>query len=203
MSSRARYGNNGRLDVVAETKIPLYDIKSMTVRRLMDDDYVRLDDAGYMGQDPNQDDYMYEVTLHLLPYGTRRFTPSQYYRDHAQDNTARCLKDLHKHAESIKFCILGPRESWLKLKRLQTELGLRGDMGNSTNAIFVGSDHRSGRMGSRLAGGSNIGGRDIWERSPSFEDDDDLIRGDWVNVRAGGRYGYRDGYHDCDVDYVY
>ncbi|KAK6521802.1 hypothetical protein TWF506_002006 [Arthrobotrys conoides] len=204
-SSRARYGNNRHLDVVAEAKVPLYDIKSLAVRRITEDDYSRLD-TGYMGQDPSQDDYTYEVTLHLASYGSeaRRFTLTPHYRDHAQDSTARCLKDLHKHAESIKFCILGPRESWFKLKRLQAELGLRGDVGNSTNTIFVGSDHRNRRIGHRW-GGASMGGREMWNRSPSYEEeeDDDLIRGGWVNVRAERRYGYRDRYRDCDVDYVY
>ncbi|KAK6362268.1 hypothetical protein TWF730_005964 [Orbilia blumenaviensis] len=203
ITSRMRYANNGRLNVVAETKIPLYDIKSISVRRLVEDGHARLDeDPRYVEQNLNQDDYMYEVTLHLSPYGSRRFTPSQYYRDHAQESTARCLKDLYKHAESVKFCILGPRESWTKLKRLQTELGIRDDMGNSTNVVFVGSGHRSWRGGSRWTGGI-LGGRDVWNRSPSFEDEEDLLRGDWVNVRPGERYGHRDEYHDCDVDYVY
>ncbi|KAK6350488.1 hypothetical protein TWF718_003679 [Orbilia javanica] len=206
-SPRARYGNNRHLDVVAEARIPLYDIKSLAVRKISDDDYSRLgatiyEDNGYMRQDSNQDDYTYEVTLQLSPYADRRFTLNPHYRDHTQDNTARCLKDLHKHAGSIKFCFLGPRESWLKLRRLQADLGLRGDIGNSTNTIFVGSEyHRGGRATHRW--GAGIGGRDMWNRSPSFEDDEDLVRGDWVNVRAEGRYGYRDRYRDCDVDYVY
>ncbi|KAK6506707.1 hypothetical protein TWF481_005166 [Arthrobotrys musiformis] len=201
MSSRARYWNNGHRDVIAETTIPLYDIKSMTVRKVTEDDYGRLGDSGFLGQDPNQDDYMYEVTLQLSAFGSRRFTVSPYYRDHTYAHeVAKCLKDMHKNAESIRFHILGPREAWDKLKRLQEELGLRGD--SSTKTIFVGPNHRSGRMGSRWGGGP-LGGRDIWNRSPSFEDDDDLVRGDWVNVRMGGRYGYRDGYRDFDVDYVY
>ncbi|KAF3283753.1 hypothetical protein TWF970_000926 [Orbilia oligospora] len=204
-SSRARYGNNRHLDIVAEAKFPLYDIKSLAVRRIANDDYGRLDN-GYMGQDPSQDDYTYEVTINLSSYGSgaRRFSLSPHYRDRAQDSAARCLKDLHKHAESIKFFILGPRESWFRLKRLQAELGLRADVGNSTNTIFVGPENRNRRMGRRW-GGSATGGRDMWNRSPSFEEeeDDDFVRGDWVNVRAERRYGYRDRYRDCDVDYVY
>ncbi|KAF3925938.1 hypothetical protein ABW20_dc0106090 [Dactylellina cionopaga] len=198
-SSRMQY-RNGRSELVAETRIPLYDVKAITVKRLTEGDFARLEDSGYLSSDPPED-YMYEVSIQFFRYGNtpfsfnstaRQFITGPYYRQY--ETAARQLKDLHKSAESVKFVVTAPCESWTQLRRLQRDLGIRDEPGNSSNTIFVALEHvqDGGRLGMRASeglgwrGGSRYGR----EHSPlSVYDDVEWPRQSVFTTSRNRRYG--------------
>ncbi|EPS35108.1 hypothetical protein H072_11542 [Dactylellina haptotyla CBS 200.50] len=144
-SSRSRsYRNRHRSDLVAEVLFPIHDIKAISVKRLGESDFANLEGAGYsyFNQDDPQD-YMYEVSIHISrfghsnnppPFSSRQFLTGPYYRQY--ESSGRNLKDMYKHAESIKFIITAPCETWTKLRRLQREHGLCEEAGNSSSTVF-------------------------------------------------------------------
>ncbi|KAF3914065.1 hypothetical protein AA313_de0202803 [Arthrobotrys entomopaga] len=156
------YRNRSRSEMIAETLLPLQDIKYVSIRRLGETDFARLEGYDYLSPMDTQGDYMYEISIHFYRVGSgsspysflsRRFTPGPFYRHY--ESTGRQLKDLHKNAESIKFTMVGPSEAWVKLRDLQRELGIRDELGTSSNTVYFWADQM--RDGGVLGRGGGAG----------------------------------------------
>ncbi|KAK6349491.1 hypothetical protein TWF696_005775 [Orbilia brochopaga] len=141
---RASVVSGARSNIIAEARIALTEVKAITIRRQAEDDYS--DTEGYGGYPGLEDEYTYEVTIRLQPtsnfYPTtpsRRFIPGAFMASHP--TTSRCLKDLTRHADTIKFHIKAPTEAWTCLRRLQRNLGLHEERHNSTHSFHYELDH--------------------------------------------------------------
>ncbi|KAK6542826.1 hypothetical protein TWF694_006767 [Orbilia ellipsospora] len=181
------YRNRARSEMIAESFISLQDIKYVSIRRLRENDFAHLEGYNYFSPLDQNIDHMYEISVHFYRVGSssspysflsRKFAPGPFYRHY--ESAGRQLKDLHKNAESIKFIMLAPNETWLKLQDLQQGLGARDDPATSSNTVYFSADQfRNGGLLGRN-GGAGYGRRSFFSRygpdggrfspSPCFDD---------------------------------
>ncbi|KAF3915653.1 hypothetical protein ABW21_db0209642 [Orbilia brochopaga] len=148
LSYRASVVNSARSNIVAEARLSLSEVKSIMIRRLPDGDYI--DSEGYPGYLPSEDEYTYEVTIRLQPTSnsvfytnpySRRFIPGALAMPSTYLRSSGHIKDLARHAETIKFHIKAPTEAWTCLRDLQRNMGLREERHNSTHTFYYGLEH--------------------------------------------------------------